>query len=207
MKPPSDVDVEIICINLVILVQSTLNDFYLSGFVKCIHFSVYPMGMCRIPWCIVMLWLWKMTMLDAKVIVCAAPWLMMPHSTAIPRRWHADLKFLRAPWDCTKILQNNTNNFTFSKVWRCQGAPTATAAFLRRAHSVQPRFHWVLVSDSLRGHGALMACPWRTKSCHYASTACTQRARRVQCVSTASAWIVYEHLGVHQTCCRIRGHA
>ena len=165
------------------------------------------MGMCRMPWCIVMLWLRKMTMLDAKVIVNAESWVMMPHSTAIPRRWHADLKFLRAPWDRTKILQNSLNNFTFYKAWRCHGAPTATAAFLRGAHGVPPRFHWVLVRDWLRGHGALMACPWRTKSCHYASTACTQCARRVQCVSTASARSVYEHLGVHQAYCRNRGQA
>ena len=29
----------------------------------------------------------------------------LSHSTAIPRRWHGDLKFLRAPWDRTKMLK------------------------------------------------------------------------------------------------------
>ena len=37
----------------------------------------------------------------------------LSHSTAIPWRWHGDLKFLRAPWDRTKILKNIANNFTF----------------------------------------------------------------------------------------------
>ena len=94
----------------------------------------------------------------------------LSHSTAIPRRLHGDLKFLRAPWDCTTILEKIANNFTFSITWRCHG---------------------VLTGDWLRGHGALMACSGRAKSCHCASTACTQRARCAQCVSTASARSVY----------------
>ena len=110
----------------------------------------------------------------------------LSHSTAIPRRWHGDLKFLRAPWDRTKILKNIANNLTFSITWRCHGAPTATVAFPRSAHGVPPRSHGVLTGDWLRSHGALTACSWCAKSCHCASTACTQRARRAQCVSTAS---------------------
>ena len=130
----------------------------------------------------------------------------LSHSTAIPRRWHGDLKFLRAPWDRTKILKNIANNFTFSITWRCHGAPTATVAFPRSAHGVPPRSHGVLTGDWLRGHGALTACSWRAKSCHCASTACTQRARRAQCVSTASSRSVYEHMRkqVLQAYCRNR---
>ena len=47
---------------------------------------------------------------------------------------------------------------------------------------------------------------WRAKSCHCASTACTQRARRAQCVSTASSRSVYEHMRkqVLQAYCRNR---
>ena len=43
-------------------------------------------------------------------------------------------------------------------------------------------------------------------SCHCASTACTQRARRAQCVSTASSRSVYEHMRkqVLQAYCRNR---
>ena len=118
----------------------------------------------------------------------------LSHSTAIPRRWHGDLKFLRAPWDRTKKLKKIANNFTFSITWRCNGAPTATVAFPRSAHGVPPRSHGVLTCDWLRGHGALMACSWRAKSCHCASMACTQRARRAQCISTASSRSVYEHM-------------
>ena len=118
----------------------------------------------------------------------------LSHSTAIPRRWHGDLKFLRAPWDRTKILKNIANNFTFFITGRCHGAPTATVAFPRSAHGVPPRSHGVLIGDWLRGHGALTACSWRAKSCHCASTACTQRARRAQCVSTASSRSVYEQM-------------
>ena len=118
----------------------------------------------------------------------------LSHSTAIPRRWHGDLKFLTAPWDRTKILKNIANNFTFSITWRCHGAPTATVAFPRSAHGVPPRSHRVLTGDWLRSHGELKACSWRAKSCHCASTACTQRARRAQCVSTASPRSVYEHM-------------
>ena len=102
----------------------------------------------------------------------------LSHSTAIPRRWHGDLKFLRAPWDRTKILKNVANNFTFSITWRCHGAPTATVAFPRSAYGVPPRSQGVLTGDWLRSHGALTACSWRAKSCQCASTACTQRARR-----------------------------
>ena len=135
-------------------------------------------------------------------------WSLKPlsHSTAIPRRWHGDLKFLRAPWDRTKILKNIANNFTFSITWRCHGAPTATVAFPRSAHCLPPRSHGVLIGDWLRSHGALTACSWRAKSCHCASTACTQRARRAQCVSTASSRSVYEHMRkqVLQAYCRNR---
>ena len=118
----------------------------------------------------------------------------LSHSTAIPRRWHGDLKFLRAPWDRTKILKNIANDFTFSITWRCHGAPTATVAFPRSAQGVPPRSHGVLTGDWLRSHGAPTACSWREKSCHCASKACTQRARRAQCVSTASSRSVCEHI-------------
>ena len=82
----------------------------------------------------------------------------LSHSTAIPRRWHGDLKFLRAPWDRTKILKNIANILTFSITWRCHGAPTATVAFPRSAHGVPPRSHGVLTGDWLRIHEALTAC-------------------------------------------------
>ena len=118
----------------------------------------------------------------------------LSHSTAIPRRWHGDLKFLRAPWDRTKILKNIANNFTLSITWRCHGAPTATVAFPRSAYGVPPRPQGVLTGDWLRSHGALTACSWRAKSCQCASTTCTQRARRAQCVSTACPRSVYEHM-------------
>ena len=118
----------------------------------------------------------------------------LSHSTAIPRRWHGDLKLLRAPWDRTKIQENIRNDFTFSITWRCHGVPMATVAFPWRAHGVSPRCYGVLTCDWLRGHGALMACSWRAKSCHCASTACTQRALRAQCVSTASSQSVNEHI-------------
>ena len=130
----------------------------------------------------------------ATIVICFAYLKPLSHSTAIPRRWHGDLKFLRAPWDRTKILKNIANSFTFSITWRCHGAPTATVAFPRSAHGVPPRSHGVLTGDWLRSHGALTACSWRAKSCHCASTACTQRARRAQCVSTASSRSVYEHM-------------
>ena len=130
----------------------------------------------------------------------------LSHSTAIPRRRHGDLKFLRAPWDRKKIIKNTANNFTFSITWRCHGAPTATVAFPRSARGVPPRSRGVLTGDGLRCHGALTACSWRAKSCHCASTACTQRARRAQCVSTASSRSVYEHMRkqVLQAYCRNR---
>ena len=130
----------------------------------------------------------------------------LSHSTAIPRRWHGDLKFLRAPWDRTKILKNIVNNFTFSITWRCHCAPTATVAFPMSAHGLPPRSHGVLTSDWLRSHGALAACLWRAKSCHCTSRACTQRARRAQYVSTASSRSVYEHMRkqVLQAYCRNR---
>ena len=124
----------------------------------------------------------------------------LSHFTAIPRRWHGDLKFLRAPWGRTKILKNIANNFTFSITWRCHGAPMATVAFPRSAHGVPPRSHRVLTGDWLRGHGALTACSWRAKSCHCASTACTQRARRAQCVSTE----LWENNLVLQAYCKNR---
>ena len=130
----------------------------------------------------------------------------LSHSTAIPWRWHGDLKFLRAPWYCMKILKNIANNFTFSIAWRCHSTPTATVAFPRSAHSVPPRSQGVLTRDWLRSHGALTVCSWSAKSCYCASTACTQRARRAQCVSTASSRSVYEHMRkqVHQAYCRNR---
>ena len=115
----------------------------------------------------------------------------LSHSTTIPRRWHSDLKFLRVPWDRTKIPENIGNSSTFSTTRRCQGAPTATVAFPRSAHGVPPRSHGVLTGDWLRGHGALMACSWCAKSCRCASTACTQRA---QCISTVSTRSMYEHI-------------
>ena len=118
----------------------------------------------------------------------------LSHSRAIPWHWHSDLKFLRALWDLTKMLENKANNLTFSITWRCHGAPTATVVFLRSAHDVPPCSYRVLVGDSLHGHGALMACSWHANSCHYALTVCTQGTRCVQCVSTASARSVYEHL-------------
>ena len=135
--------------------------------------------------------------------LCHAAVKPLSHSTAIPRRWHGDLKFLRAPWDRTKILKNIANNFTFSITWKWHGAPTATVAFPRSAHGVPPRSHGVLTGDWLRSHGALTACSWRAKSCHCASTAYTQRA---QCVSTASSRSVYEHMRkqVLQAYCRNR---
>ena len=127
-----------------------------------------------------------------KTMVCFQLYLKpLSHSTAIPRRWHGDLKFLRALWDRTKILENIANNFTFSITWRCHGAPTATVAFPRSAHGVPPRSHGVLTGDWLHGHRALMARSWHAMSCHCASTACTQHARCAQsCVSTS----VNEHI-------------
>ena len=131
-------------------------------------------------------------------------WLKpLSHCTAIPWRWHGDLKFLRAPWDRTKILKNIANNFTFSIMWRCHGAPTATVAFPRSAHGVPLCSHGVPTGDWLRSHGA---CSWHAKSCHCVSTACTQRARRTHCVSTVSSRSVYEHMRkqVLQAYCRNR---
>ena len=118
----------------------------------------------------------------------------LSHSTAIPRRWHGDLKFLRAPWDRTKVLENIANNFTFSIMWRCHGATTASMTFPMSAHGVPPRSHGVLTGYWLRSHGGTMACSWHAKSCHCTSTACTQRSRRAQCVSTASSRSAYEHI-------------
>ena len=100
---------------------------------------------------------------------------------------HSDLKFHRAPWDSTKILENKANNFTFSITWSYHGTPTTIMAFLRSVHSVLPFSHRILVGNWLRGHRALMASSWRAKSCHNASTVCTQRIRRVQWVSMAPA--------------------
>ena len=132
--------------------------------------------------------------------LCPKP---LSHCTAIPRRWHGDLKIRRASWDRMEILENKANNFTFSITWRCHGVPTATVAFLRSAHDVLPRSHGVLGGDWLCGHEAFMACSWRAKSCHRASTACSKRARCVQCVSTAPARSVYEHFRkIHQAYCR-----
>ena len=154
--------------------------------------------------------IWFLSSLSERQLIYSL-WLWplfkpLSHSTAIPRRWHGDLKFLRAPWDRTKILKHIANNFTFSITWRCHGAPTATVAFPRSAHGVPPRSRGVLTGDRLRSHGALTACSWRAKSCHCASTACTQRARRAQCVSTASSRSVYEHMRkqVLQAYCRNR---
>ena len=118
----------------------------------------------------------------------------LSHSTTIPRCWHGDLKFLRAPWHRTKILENKAKYLTFSTTWRYHGAPKATLVFLRSVLGVPQRFHEVLAGDSLRGHRAPKVGPWCAKSCHYASTACTRHARRVQCVARASARIVYEHI-------------
>ena len=127
--------------------------------------------------------------------VFLVPWIKaLSHSIATPRRWHGNLKFLRAPWDRMKILENIGNNFTFSLTWRCHGAPTATVTFLRSAHGMPPRSHRVLTGDWLHGHGALMACSWRAKSCHCASTASTQCAWHAECVSTASSRSIYEHI-------------
>ena len=82
----------------------------------------------------------------------------LSHSTAIPRRWHGDLKFLRVPWDRTKILENIANNFTFSIMWRCHGAPTATVVFPRSAHGVLPRSSdRRLTAWSQSAHGMLVA--------------------------------------------------
>ena len=153
------------------------------------------------------MWKYLNTIFISPKISTADYWIdVLSHSTAIPRRWHGDLKFLRAPWDRTKILKNIANNFTFSITWKCHGAPTATVVFPRSAHGVPPRSHGVLAGDWLRSHGALTACSGRAKSCHWASTACTQRARRVQCVSTASSRSVYEHMRkqVLQAYCRNR---
>ena len=93
---------------------------------------------------------------------CMILWLHtvkpLSNSTAIPQRWHGDLKFLRGPWDRTKILKNIANKFTFSITWRCHGAPTATVAFSRSAHGMPPRSNRVLTDDWLRSHEALTAC-------------------------------------------------
>ena len=93
---------------------------------------------------------------------CMILWLHtvkpLSHSTAIPRRWHSDLKFLKAPWDRTKILKNIANKFTFSITWKCHGAPTATVAFSRSAYGMPTRSNGVLTGDWLRSHGALTAC-------------------------------------------------
>ena len=82
----------------------------------------------------------------------------LSHSTTILRRWHGDLKFLRAPWDRTKILENIVNNLTFSIIWRCHGAPTTTVAFPRSAHGVPPRSHGVLAGDWRSARGVFVAC-------------------------------------------------
>ena len=99
----------------------------------------------------------------------------LPHSTVIPRHWHGDLKFLRALWDRTKILENIANNFTCSMTWICHGMPTATMVFSRSAHGVPSHSPRVLTGDWLHGHGALMTCSCCAKSCHYASMAYTAR--------------------------------
>ena len=108
----------------------------------------------------------------------------LSHSTAIPRRWHGDLKFLRAPWDRTKILKNIANNFTFYITWRCHGAPTATVAFPRSAHGVPPRSYGVLTGDWLRSHGALTACKELSLRINGVHTACTARPMRFYGVFT-----------------------
>ena len=137
---------------------------------------------------------WQETKLSRLTNSRYALCVFLSNSTAIPRRWHCDLTFLRAPWDRAKILENKANNFTFSKACRCHRVATKTVAFLRSTHGAPRRSHGVLVDDWLCGHGALMACSWRAKNCHCASTACAQRARSVQFVSTASTRSVYERL-------------
>ena len=90
---------------------------------------------------------------------------LLSHSTAIPRRWFGNLKFLRAPWDRTKILENIANNFTFTITWRCHGAPTAIVAFprsaLRRATAL-PRSSDRRLTWSRSAHGVLVA--WKELS-------------------------------------------
>ena len=124
--------------------------------------------------------IWRMTLKNNR-----APLLKpLSHSTAIPRRWHGDLKFLRAPWDRTKILKNIANNFTFSITWRCHGAPRATVAFPRSAHGMPPRSHGVLTGNWLRGHGALMACKELSLRIDGVHTARTARPMRFYGVFT-----------------------
>ena len=86
------------------------------------------------------------------------------------------------------------NNFIFSitwryhcaprRQWRLRGAPTACHCALTE---FWPAVDW-------HSHGALTACSWRAKSCHCASRAWTQHARRPQCVSMASSRSVYKHM-------------
>ena len=84
----------------------------------------------------------------------------LSHSTAIPRSWPGDAKFLRTPWSRRKNAEN-----------RCK-----------------LRSHRVLFANPLRAHGVLKAHSRRAKMCHCASTACTLRGRRAQNVAIASAW-------------------
>ena len=111
-------------------------------------------------------------------------WTLKPlsHSTTIPRRWHGDLKFLRAPWDRTKILENIAHNFTFSITWRCHGSPTATVAFPRSAHApteVWPAIDCVVTERSWRARGVQRVVTAHRRRAHSAPNAFLRRLHGV----------------------------
>ena len=103
-----------------------------------------------------------------------------------------DLKFLRAPWDRTRILENIANNFTFSITWRCRGAPTATVAFPRSVHGVPLRSKGVLT-------GRLAA--W-SRSAHGVLVACKELSLRIDGVHTARTARPMRFYGVFTECLR-----
>ena len=95
------------------LIQCWLFIIYQLSAQKCIWFSV----VFRIDFVINHLNIFK----DSMVGCCHNTVKPLSHSTAIPWRWHGDLKFLRGPWDRTKIVQNIANDLKFSITWRCHG--------------------------------------------------------------------------------------
>ena len=112
-----------------------------------------------------------------------AQWWPLSHCTVILRRWHGDLKFLRAPWDRTKILENIANNFTFSITRRCHGAPTATITFPMSARGVPLRDRR-LTAWSRSAHGVLVACKELSLCIDGVHTARTARPMRFYGVCT-----------------------
>ena len=126
--------------------------------------------------------------------------------TPPPRRWHGDLKFFRAPWDRTKILENIANNFTFSITWRCRGAPTATVAFPRSAHGVPLRSKGVLTGRlaawSRSAHGVLRDQAANRPRLLGVLVACKELSLRIDGVHTARTARPMRFYGVFTECLR-----